>query len=314
MTADDRSPAAGHPDLDTLADLHAGALDDPAAEQVRGHVAGCAQCAAALDALDAVQGQLRALPAPTLPTEVATRLDATLADLRTITDAPANGTRPSTGATAFPRAAADSGGAATKAGEPVGKAGEPAGRRAEDELELARDRRRRRLGRALAGVAAAVAVIAAGASVTAVVRSGGGADDSASSAAAAGDSAAAARTSGGFAPDSTTQEGAGNRGGAVPAYSHDTLAAALPAIAEPPGGHTLAGTAGVMSDPARRTACARSIPAPRGSLRTVARILYEGRPGYVFVYADGDRLTGYVVTDACGSATGLPATLLDTVS
>jgi anti-sigma factor RsiW len=303
MTADDRSPAAGHPDLDTLADLHAGALDDPAAEQVRGHVAGCAQCAAALDALDAVQGQLRALPAPTLPAEVATRLHATLADLRTITDAPANGARPT-----------KAGEPVEKAGEPVEKAGEPAGRRAEDELELARDRRRRRLGRALAGVAAAVAVIAAGASVTAVVRSGGDADDSASSAAAAGDSAAAARTSGGFAPDSTTQEGTGNRGGAVPAYNHDTLAAALPAIAEPRGGHTLAGTAGVMSDPARRTACARSIPAPRGSFRTVARILYEGRPGYVFVYADGDRLTGYVVTDACGSATGLPATLLDTVS
>jgi len=32
------------------------------------------------------------------------------------------------------------------------------------------------------------------------------------------------------------------------------------------------------------------------------------------VYADGDRLTGFVVTEACGSAPGRPATVLDTVS
>jgi hypothetical protein len=34
----------------------------------------------------------------------------------------------------------------------------------------------------------------------------------------------------------------------------------------------------------------------------------------VFVYADGDRLTGFVVTETCGSAPGRPATVLDTVS
>jgi hypothetical protein len=61
-------------------------------------------------------------------------------------------------------------------------------------------------------------------------------------------------------------------------------------------------------------ACATSIPGATGTLRGAERIRYEGRPAYVFVYADGDRLTGFVVTEGCGSQPGQPATVLDTVS
>jgi len=69
-----------------------------------------------------------------------------------------------------------------------------------------------------------------------------------------------------------------------------------------------------VESPTLRAACATSIPGAQGTLRGAQRIRYEGRPAYVFVYADGDRLTGFVVTETCGSAAGRPATVLDTVS
>ena len=76
------------------------------------------------------------------------------------------------------------------------------------------------------------------------------------------------------------------------------------------------GPAGVMADPARRTACAGTIRGSSGAVEAVLRIRYEGRPAYVFVFeADGGRRTGVVVTDECGaSSSGLPASVLGTVS
>src|SRR5262249_5749787 len=130
----------------------AGVLEGAEAERVREHAAGCEQCAAALEALDAVQGQLRSLPAPAIPAAVAARLDATLADLRS--DRPA----------------------APPVQDP------------EDELTLAPGRRGRRLPRAIGAAAAAVVVIAAGGAVASIVR-GGGNNTTASS---AGGSAASA--------------------------------------------------------------------------------------------------------------------------
>ena len=64
-----------HLDLDALADALAGERDDIA-------LAGCAECRAALEELRiadaAVSAQLQALPALTMPADVATRLDAAL--------------------------------------------------------------------------------------------------------------------------------------------------------------------------------------------------------------------------------------------
>jgi hypothetical protein len=68
-----------------------------------------------------------------------------------------------------------------------------------------------------------------------------------------------------------------------------------------------------MSDPAQQ-ACAAGIPGATGSLRGVEHISYLGQPAYVFVYADGTRLTGYVVTETCGSTPGEAATVIATVS
>jgi hypothetical protein len=80
MTAADLP--APHPDLDTLADLDAGALDAAAAAEVAAHVSGCARCTRASAALGTVRVQLHAQPRPEMPAVVAARLDATLAALR----------------------------------------------------------------------------------------------------------------------------------------------------------------------------------------------------------------------------------------
>jgi len=278
MTADERrtGPPTGHSDLDTLADLHAGVLEGRSAERVREHVDGCRRCAATLEALDAVQGQLRSLPAPGMPDAVAARLDAALADLRT--ERPAR-----TGATAA----------------------DP-----EDELERIRLRRGRRLSRAIAAVAAAVVVIAGAGAITAIVRAGGG-NDTVSSAGGRAASAPAQPQSevpgAKSAPGSAESDTAGQ---AVPDYDRASLRAALPEIAA----RGAVPQATSVESPTLRAACATSIPGAQGTLRGAQRIRYEGRPAYVFVYADGDRLTGFVVTETCGSAPGRPATVLDTVS
>jgi hypothetical protein len=280
MTADERrtGPPAAHADLDTLADLQAGVLDGSEAGRVREHVAGCRQCAATLEALDAVQEQLRSVPAPTIPAAVAARLDAALAGLRTERPVPAGG---------------------ATAADP------------EDELARARARRGRRLSRAIGAAAAAVVVIAAGGAIASIVRGGGG-ETASSGAGSAASAPVQPQESGAALPKTAAGGSLDNSGGqpVLPAYDQASLRAALPTIA----GQGVAPRATPPGDAARQAACADSIPGAQGSLRGVQHIRYDGRPAYVFVYADGARLTGFVVTEVCGSAPGLPAAVLDTVS
>ena len=277
MTADERrsGPPTGHADLDTLADLHAGVLDGPEADRVREHVADCRQCAATLEALDAVQGQLRSLPEPTMPAAVAARLDAALADLRTERPVPAGG---------------------STAADP------------EDELARARARRGHRVSRAIGAAAAAVVLLAAGGAIVSIVR-GGGTSETASSAGSAASAPAQPQDAAGAKSANGATPGAANQA-ALPAYDRASLRAALPAIAAQGATPRTA----EHDDAAPLAACAGSIPGATGTLRGVQHIRYAGRPAYVLVYADGDRLTGFVVTEACGSAPGRPATVLDTVS
>lgn len=322
MTADDRRPPLpppAHPDLDTLADLHADALDASTAERVRAHASSCPQCGPVLAALDGVRDELRALPVPAMPAAVAARLDATLADLRS-SDLP--GSRHLTAASApgrkaqAPSAEAAQGTAAQETAAQETAAQQAAWQesvRRQDQLELARDRRRHRIYRSLSSVAAAVAVVAAAASVTAVVRSStsGSSDSAASGAGAAADSATLQ------APAAAPPASAA----ALPSYDQESLRAALPGIVQRSAveiitGESGTGPAGVMADAARRTACAGTIGSGRGELKAVQRIRYRGTPAYVFVFeADGGRRTGVVVTDECGaSSSGLPASVLGTVS
>ena len=287
MTADERrtGPPTGHADLDTLADLHAGVLEGPLAGRVREHVAGCRQCAATLDALDAVQGQLRSLPAPAMPAAVAARLDAALADLHA--DHPAS--------------------AASSAGPSAGASA----REPEDELARARVRRGRRLSRVIGAAAAAVVVLAAGGAITSIVRGGGTSGTTGTAAGGAATAPLGPQEQG--VPKSVDGGSVGNDSGgqpALPAYDRASLRAALPTIAA----RGVTPRPAAIDDPARQSACADSIPGATGSLRGTERIVYQGRPAYVFVFADGGRLTGYVVTEACGSAPNQPARVLDTVS
>jgi hypothetical protein len=303
MTADDRRPVPPppHPELDTLADLHAGALDRASAERVRPHVSSCALCTGVLAALDTVRRELHERPSPPMPAAVATRLDATLAELR-------RGEVPAAGRPAPDLGAADLG-AADLGATDLGAT----------DLGAARERRRRRLVRGLGAVAAAVAVIAAGASVTALIRTGGGNDKATSTAAGAGSagSAGTADSAGQPAPAEGTRSAAPSI--AIPTYDRNTLRTALPSIAQESAlsiitGPGDTGRAGAMADTGRRTACAGTIRGSRGQLQAVERIRYEGMPAYVFVFDDNGQQTGFVVSDDCGTSTAFPASVLDTVS
>ena len=290
MTGDERPDGRSgrHADVDTLADLHAGVLEGAEAAQLREHVDGCRRCAEVLQALDAVAGQLRSLPAPAMPAAVAARLDATLADLRS--DRPAS----------------------TVPVPPLPPVPDP-----EDELVVARARRGRRLSRAIGAAAAAVVLLVAGGAIVSIVR-GGGTSTTASSGAGSAASApvqpeqqSGPKSAGGgsFGNDSVGGAPGATPQAVLPAYDEASLRAALPAIA--------AGTARLaagMADPSRQAACADSIPGAAGSLRAVEHISYLGQPAYVFVYADGARLTGHVVTETCGTPPGRAATVLATVS
>ncbi|MDX6742736.1 hypothetical protein [Actinocorallia sp. A-T 12471] len=67
-----------HYDLDVLADLAEGLLDDETTTTVRGHLAVCALCASHQDELNEVTRMLASAPRPALPENLAARLDAAL--------------------------------------------------------------------------------------------------------------------------------------------------------------------------------------------------------------------------------------------
>ncbi len=72
-------PEAAHLDTEVIADLQIDALDDESAAHARDHLAQCAQCRAVADALVEVSTTLAALPAVTVPDDVAERWAAALA-------------------------------------------------------------------------------------------------------------------------------------------------------------------------------------------------------------------------------------------
>ncbi|ROO90723.1 hypothetical protein EDD29_8461 [Actinocorallia herbida] len=67
-----------HYDLDVLADLAENLLDDETTKAVRGHLAGCALCAAHQAELNDVTRVLASAPQPVLPESLVARLDAAL--------------------------------------------------------------------------------------------------------------------------------------------------------------------------------------------------------------------------------------------
>jgi anti-sigma factor RsiW len=69
-----------HSSFDELADLDEGLLAPSRADEVRAHLAGCADCRARHQALRDVHDELAVLPPETMPPAVAERLDRALAD------------------------------------------------------------------------------------------------------------------------------------------------------------------------------------------------------------------------------------------
>ncbi|MDH2425551.1 zf-HC2 domain-containing protein [Sphaerisporangium sp. TRM90804] len=67
-----------HYDLETLAELAEGLLDDPTAARVREHLAVCDPCGESLADLAAVREVLAAVPVPAMPMGVALRIDKAL--------------------------------------------------------------------------------------------------------------------------------------------------------------------------------------------------------------------------------------------
>jgi hypothetical protein len=276
---------AGHPDLEVLADLDAGLPDPATAARLTGHVGGCASCAATLRTLEAVRADLRSLPAARLPDPVIARVDATLAQLR------AGG--------AGRHSPGQVGGAPARSG----RSGQPrrmslASSTEVADLTAAQERRRDRSRRLTTLVAAIVVVLAAAIGVGTAVLSRSSSKSTINQATA-------------LSPDERTtpagrtfDKGAnpeaspgGNKGAAgdqaLPAYTRLTLGAALPLIEQQfsvaaAEAADVRGMAGAMADKARRHRCSESIPGEVGQLRAVQQVLFEGRPGFVFVFAYDD--------------------------
>ena len=75
-----------HLSLDDLAELDEDLLEPDRAASARAHLAGCETCRAQLAQLSEVRAQLRDLPRPEMPAEVATRVETALAQAGDATD------------------------------------------------------------------------------------------------------------------------------------------------------------------------------------------------------------------------------------
>jgi hypothetical protein len=300
---------AGHPDLDTLADLDAGLLDPPAAARAGPHVAACTRCSATLAAFAAVRVDLRSLPPPVLPPAVAARLDETLAQLRR--DRPDAARLPPTPAVnAHQARPPDVAGAAPPPGS-VG-AGVAPRRAPVVDLAAAQEQRRARARRLTSRVAASVVVAAALVGVGAAIVQKTDSNSTVSQGAALpGDQSApgGSRSGQGAAGDSAEgrQTPAVAPPKTLPSYTAGTLLAAIPGIAARSAvdiitSAGLDGPAGPMADAALRARCTAGITNVSGVPIAVQRVLFDDRAAYVFVFAGTDGSRSVIVVSAdCGS-------------
>jgi len=291
------------PGLETPARLRAGASDPPTTARLTSHVGGCPICAATLRALDAVRADLRSLPPARVPESVAERLDATLARLRT--DAAARRIPPQAGTDGVGDADASPAGTSARPGDP-GPAPTSTGA---DDLTDARERRRERSRRFTTLVAASLVTLAAlvGAGTAVLTRS----PDKAETNQATALSPDERRTSGGYqsgggAAAESVPSGEAPAPRPLPAYTRDTLRAAVASIEEQASLDVIeaagtGGPAGAMADVGRRARCVDGIPGVAGQPSAVRQVVFEGRLAFVFVYdrpAGGRRVL--VVGTDCG--------------
>jgi len=70
----------GHLDLDTIAELDAGLVDEPGEARMRAHLDGCERCRADLARLRTTRALVSTLPPEPMPAQVSARIDAALAE------------------------------------------------------------------------------------------------------------------------------------------------------------------------------------------------------------------------------------------
>ncbi|MFB8235301.1 anti-sigma factor family protein [Kitasatospora purpeofusca] len=170
MTAPPSSsdPTAGpHPSVDELADLSEDLLAPAEAEALREHLAGCADCRETVDALTEVQSLLGAAEPPTVPADVAARIDAALAAAAGPPPAASPATAPTTSAVSAPAAPTVPSARPAPTGPPKAPPSRPAG----TGTGPGRSRRGRRRA-LLLGSAAALLVLGLGGAFLSMSSSG----------------------------------------------------------------------------------------------------------------------------------------------
>lgn len=305
-------PSSACPDVETLADLHAGALDDAETRRLMSHVRRCESCTAVLDALTAVQADLAALPPEPMPAHVAARIDAALA----AEAAAASGWSDAAGwgsdqTVAVPHAAprpapiAGTGPSQPPQGRPHGFAAAPAADAPAGapprvtSLDEARARRSRRVR--LLSVAAAGVVLLGGGVVVATQFGGEQTPPTAQETTTPSDTA----------PD-VTQPG----GTTMRQFDQSSLQANVGDVlsvgeVDEQGEAVNPEVSGDMADRIRRDRCLGSIPnRPTQPVLAIEHATYEDQPAYIFVFesTNQDEVEIVVVSDQCGDG---PATVLD---
>jgi Putative zinc-finger len=301
--------AGRHPSVEQIGDAMEGLLSPPAAARVQSHLAGCASCRDVANGLREVASLLSAAPAPSMPPEVANRIDAALAIAIAGQQAADRDQTPSAPA------------AQETSGRVIG-------------IETARHRRRPNWGRVAGAAAAVVAIAGAAVLGTQVIRDNGGETTAATLAESAPETAVPVTASGRdfavedlsavarelvAAPPAESVESA-EQPGVMSAAPEDAGAeagadaeAAAPDAAAPEAGAPAENRQGqddassALGDPNRRDACYRAITGGRQVTPLAVDLgSYNGEPAAVVVLpSDPDEASGPAVAIVVGENCGV---------
>lgn len=273
--------AGACPDLDTLADLHAGVLDPTTATSLREHVETCSRCTATLEALDATVLDLESMPPVQMPASLAGRLDAALAAEA------GRGRLHSVGSPAAPTPSAD------RRLDGLPSATPSTSPQPTNVSSLADHRERRKLGKGRMLLAAAAAAVVVGGGTFALTQGG---DNSANVA----------------TEDTSTQAEAPNMtspqdGAQVQAFSTPAEVLENGAIENNQVSPEIAGK---MAEQSARAQCLNLIvPRPAAAPEAVQEGTYEGTQAYAFIFPTSDSETiEMIIVDAADCSTTLNTT------
>lgn len=277
------------PDVGTLADLHAGLLDDSTAAELREHVGGCAACQSVLEALDATVASLAALPAVQMPAHVAARLDHALAvESGRIGLADDRGSLSGAGR---PLAAVPPSGPAPRTDhQSVASLGPTTGSTTAQtpgaSVTSLAEHRQKKAGRGRLLLAAAAAAVVVGGGAIALGQNGNDSSTQANNQAGA------------------TLSDEGSQGNAAPGGSSNTQAFAAPKDVLDKGAiennQVSPDVAGKMAEQGERTKClSQIVPRPASAPEAVQAGTYGEKAAYAFIFpTKDDAVVKMIVVDA----------------